>query len=119
MKRILKVVLAVASLWVAVRLIPGLEFDGEIWEWFVVALLIVVASTIIKPILNVLSLPLIVLTLGLFLLITNAVTLHIVIWLSAPGRLDLGLESSGFFWATFLGALVISLVRMVLDRTLD
>ena len=104
---------------VAVRLIPGLKFDGEIWEWFVVALLIFVASKVIKPVLNLLSLPLIVLTLGLFLLMTNAVTLHIVGWLSAPDRLNLGLESSGFFWATFLGALVISVVRMVLDRTLD
>ena len=119
MKLILKVVLVAAALWVAVRVIPGLEFDGEIWEWFVVALLIFIASTIVKPVLNLLSLPLIVLTLGLFLLITNAVTLHIVIWLSAPDRLNLGLESSGFFWATFLGALVISLVRMVLDRVLD
>lgn len=71
---------------------------------------------IVKPILNLLSLPFIVLTFGPFLLITNALVPELIVWLSYPERLDLGLTSTGFFWATFFGALVISFVRMVLDR---
>jgi hypothetical protein len=39
----------------------------------------------------------------------------LVVWLSEGDRLNLGLTSSGFFWATFLGALVISVVRGILD----
>jgi len=39
-----------------------------------------------------------------------------VIWLSEPERLDLGITSTGFFWATFLGALVISIIRFVVER---
>jgi uncharacterized membrane protein YvlD (DUF360 family) len=58
----------------------------------------------------------VILTLGLFLLITNALVLQLVIWLSEPERLDLGITSTGFFWATFLGALVISVVRFVVER---
>ena len=118
MKLILRVLVVAAALWIAVWIVPGLEFDAgdDIWKWFAVSALIVAANFIVKPILNLFTLPFILLTFGLFLLITNALVLQLVVWLSQPDRLDLGLMSSGFFWATFLGALVISLVRMVLDR---
>jgi len=53
------------------------------------------------------------------LLITNALALQLVIWLSEPERLDLGISSTGFFWATFLGALVISIVRFIAERLID
>ncbi|MEA1903657.1 MAG: phage holin family protein [Actinomycetota bacterium] len=116
MKLIFRVILMAAALWVAIWLVPGLEFDGGPWAFFLVSALIVAANFIIKPILNLLSLPFILLTFGLFLLVTNALVLEFVIWLSGPDRFALGLTSTGFFWATFLGALVISVVRMVLDR---
>jgi putative membrane protein len=119
MKLIIKLAVIAAALWVAIWLIPGLEFTGTLLGFIVVSLLVLVGNAIVKPILNVLSLPLILLTLGLFLLITNALVLQLVVWLSSPGVLDLGLASTGFFWATFLGALVISLVRMILDSILD
>jgi putative membrane protein len=63
----------------------------------------------VKPIMKVLSIPLIVVTLGLFLIVINTIIFGFVIWLAAPERLDLGLTSSGFL-ATFFGAVVISLV---------
>lgn len=115
----MKVILTAAALWIAVWIVSGLEFTGEVWAWFVVSLLIVVANMIVKPILNFFSLPLIVVTLGLFLLITNALVLQFVVWLSGPDRLNLGLTSTGFFWATFFGAIVISIVYSILDRVID
>jgi uncharacterized membrane protein YvlD (DUF360 family) len=48
--------------------------------------------------------------------VTNALALALVIWLAAPERMDLGLTSTGFFWATFLGALVISVVRFAVEK---
>jgi putative membrane protein len=105
---IIKLAITGAALWVAVALVPGLEFDGTFLQFVGVTAIVLVANAIVKPILNVLSIPLILLTLGLFLLITNALALQIAVWLS--GSLDLGFASSGFFWATFLGALVISVV---------
>ena len=104
MSIIIKVAVTAAALWVAVWLVPGLEFDGTTWAFIGVSALVVVANAVVKPVLNVLSLPLILLSLGLFLLVTNALALQLVVWLSDPGRLGLGLTSSGFFWATFLGA---------------
>ncbi|MGH8911749.1 MAG: phage holin family protein [Acidimicrobiia bacterium] len=113
-KRILQYAAIAAGLWVAVQ-ITGLDFTGSVWEFLGVALLLFLATMIVRPILKVLSFPVILLTLGLFLLVVNAVVLQLVVWLSEPDRLDLGLTSSGFFWATFLAALVISIVRAILD----
>lgn len=113
---IIRLAITGAALWVAVALVPGLEFDGTFLQFIGVTAIVLVANAIVKPILNVLSIPLILLTLGLFLLITNALALQIAVWLS--GSLDLGFASSGFFWATFLGALVVSVVRMILDKVL-
>lgn len=119
MKLIINLAITAAALWAAVWLIPGLDFAGTVVGFIVVSALVLAANAIVKPILNVFSLPLILLTLGLFLLITNALALQLVVWLSSPDVLDLGLTSTGFFWATFLGALVISVVRMALDAILD
>jgi putative membrane protein len=116
MKLILKLAITALAVWVAFSIVPGLDFDGSIWALIGIAVLVALVNGIVKPILNLLSLPIVVLTLGLFLLITNAIALALVIWLSAPERLDLGLTSTGFFWATFLGALVISVIRFAADK---
>ncbi|MFQ5524076.1 MAG: phage holin family protein [Acidimicrobiia bacterium] len=119
MRFIAKVLVTAAALWIAVGLVPGLSFDGSITSFLIVSALVVVANAVVRPILNFFSFPLILLTMGLFLLVTNALVLQLVIWMSAPDRLDLGLSSTGFFWATFFGAVVVSLVRIVLERVLD
>jgi putative membrane protein len=98
-----------AALWVAVRLVNGLEFDGEWWEFLIVAAIMGLANAIAKPFLAFFSLPLIVLTLGLFLLVVNAAVLQLVVWMSGPDVFDLGLTSTGFFWATFWGSIVVSI----------
>lgn len=115
MQRILGLLATAAGLWVAVSIVPGLEFDGNWWAFAGLALLVAITNMIVRPILKILSFPVIILTLGLFLLVINALVLQLVVWLVAPERLDLGLTSTGFFWATFLGALVITIVRGALD----
>ncbi len=115
MGALLKIVINAAALWVAVLLLDGLNFDGSPLALLGIALVLGLANVIVKPILSVLSLPLVVLTLGLFLLVVNAIVLAIVIAIS--GALDLGLSSDGFGW-TFLGALVVSLVSWGLETIL-
>lgn len=118
MRFVLKLAATAAAIWVAVWIVDGLDFDGNFWGFVGVSAILLVANAIVKPILNLFSLPLILLTLGLFLLITNGLVLQFTVWLSGD-VLDLGLSSTGFFWATFLGALVISIVRWVADAVLD
>lgn len=115
MKLLLKLAVTAAGLWVAVWLIGGLDFDGSFWDFVIVSLLVLVANAIVKPIVNFFSIPFIIVTLGLFLLVTNALVLQLVVWLAEPEQFGLGLTSTGFFWATFLGALVISVVGWIAD----
>lgn len=98
-----------ASLWIAVWLVSGLEFEGTWWQFLIVAAIMGLANAIAKPVLKLFSLPLIILTLGAFLLIVNAAVLQLVVWLSGPDVLDLGLTSTGFFWATLWGSIVVSI----------
>jgi putative membrane protein len=117
-KHLLSLLATGVALWVATAIVSGFDFNGTIWVFIGVTIVLWAANAIVKPIINLFSLPIVVFTLGLFLLVTNALTLQIVVWLAAPERFDLGLTSTGFFWATFLGALIISLVRLILDKVL-
>jgi putative membrane protein len=114
----LKIAVNAGALWLAVWIVAGLDFEGSFWGFLLVSLFVVLANSIVKPILIIFSLPFIVVTLGLFLFITNALTLQAVVWVSHPDRLDLGLTSSGFFWATFFGAVVVSIGRWLIELTL-
>lgn len=105
-----------ASVWVAVWLIDGFEFTGEWWQFLIVAAIVGLSNAIVKPILRLLSLPIIVLTLGLFLIVVNALVLQFAVWLS--GVLDLGLTSDGFFWDTFLASIVVSIVGWIIGAIL-
>lgn len=107
-----------ASVWVAVWLIDGFEFSGELWQFLIVAAIVGLANAIVKPILKLLSLPIIVLTLGLFLIVVNALVLQFSVWLSGPDVLDLGLTSDGFFWTTFLASIVVSVVGWIIGAIL-
>jgi len=116
MNFVLRLAITALGVWVAFSIVPGLGFDGSFWNLVVVAILVALVNAVVKPLMVLLSLPIVLLTMGLFLLVTNALALQLVIWLAAPERLGLGISSTGFLWATFLGALVISIVRFVTER---
>jgi len=104
-----------AALWIAAYLLPGLDFTGSLVDLLLVAAVFGVVNSLLRPILTVLTCPLIVLTLGLFTLVLNALMLLITGWLSA--RWDLGFAVSGF-WAAFLGGLVVGFVSLLLSLAL-
>ena len=95
------------ALWVAVALLPGLHFDRGIGGLLVVAAVFGIVNALLRPILTVLSCPLVVVTLGLFLLVINGVLLWVTGWVS--DRYDLGFHVDGLLWA-ILGGLIIGLV---------
>jgi putative membrane protein len=105
-------VLDAVALWVAAYLLPGLDFNGSIVRLLLVAAVFGLVNSILRPLLTVLTCPLIVVTLGLFTLVINAVMLLVTGWVSA--RWDLGFTVSGF-WAAFWGGLVVGLVSLALS----
>ena len=109
---IIRLVVNAVAIWAAVQLVPGLNYIGSTTSLLIVALVFGVVNALVRPLLLLLTCPFIILTLGLFVLVVNTVMLSLTVWLS--GIWDLGLTSTGF-WATFLGALVISIVSSVIN----
>ncbi len=114
-KLILKVAVIAAALWATIWLIDGLTFDGSWVQFVLIALIFGVVNSFIRPVAKIISLPFIILTLGLGALVINALTFWLVAWLSGPDVFDLGFASTGF-WASFFGAIVMALVSFVLNR---
>lgn len=100
------------ALYVAARVVTGIDFTGDWVSLAVIALIFGVVNALLGPILKLLSCPLILLTLGVFTLIINAALLLLTSYLSES--LNLGFHVSGF-GAAFLGALLISVVSFVLN----
>ena len=109
---LIRLLVNAAALWVATRLVPGVSFDGGALPFLGVALVFGVVNAFIRPVLKLLTFPLILVTLGLFALVVNGLMLWLTSSLSAS--LGLGFHVSGF-WAAFWGAIVVSLTSLVLS----
>lgn len=109
---LLRLVVNAISLAAAVKLINGIEFTGKWWMMLVIALIFGFVNAIIKPVIKLFSIPLIILSLGFFALVINALMLMLTAWLSEG--FELGLYVKGF-WPAFKGALVISIVNMFMS----
>ena len=99
------------ALWVATQSVSGLSFDGPPYMLVAVALLFGAVNAIVRPVVKIFTFPILILTLGLFIFVINA----LMLWLT--GRIseefDFGFHVAGFRVA-FLGALVVSIVSLVL-----
>jgi putative membrane protein len=81
----------------------------------VVAVVFGVVNAVVRPIVQLLSLPLIILTLGLMIFVVNALMLMLTSWLS--GKLDLGFHVDGF-WTALGGAFIITVATWLLELVL-
>jgi len=98
---LLRIVIVAIGLWVASKLVPGVEI-ADAWSLVWAALLLGIVNAIVRPIVILLTLPLTILTLGLFLLVINAAMLSLVAWMLA------GMTVAGF-WSAVFGSVVISI----------
>ncbi len=109
---VVRLLINAAALWVATRVVPGVTYSGGWIPFFAVALIFGVINTFVGFTTKLLTFPLIIVTLGLFLFIING----LMLWLTSTVSVALGL---GFrvagFWPAFWGALVVSLVSTVLS----
>ena len=103
-------VITAASLWVASRLFRGVKF-ADTGSLVMAALLLGFANAIVKPLLIVLTLPLTFLTLGLFLLVINALMILLV------ARLVKGFKVSGF-WTAFFASILVSVLSFAIGAFL-
>jgi putative membrane protein len=109
---IIRLLINAAALWAAIRLVPGISFEGDWRLLLLVALVFGVLNAVIRPILFVLTLPFLIVTLGLFTFVLNA----IMLWLTGAASDLFGLRFHvDGFGAAFLGALVVTVVSFALS----
>jgi len=112
MQFIIRTVVTAIALWVAVQLIPGIQYQGAWWGLLGVALVFGLVNALVRPVLVLLTCPLIVLTLGLFIFILNAFLLWMTGELSSAFGIDFRVTG---FWAAIAGGLVVGIVSTVLN----
>ncbi|MGW0913127.1 phage holin family protein [Streptomyces sp. NPDC002784] len=114
---VVKTIANAGALAVAVWLLDKITLTGDstgkkVGTLLLVALIFGVVNVLVKPVVSLLSLPLLILTLGLFTLVVNALMLLLTSWLA--DTVDLSFHVEGF-WTAVLGGLIISIVSWALN----
>jgi len=117
---IIRVIVNACALAVAAWLFDGIEINGDsdrarVLTLLVVALIFGVVNTFVRPLVSFLSIPLYILTLGLFYFIVNALMLWLTSWVC--DWFDIGFTVDGF-WTAIFGAIVISVVGWIIGMFL-
>lgn len=95
------------ALLVATWLLSGLSYGDDWWALLVAALVFTLVNAFLKPALTVLSIPFIVVTLGVFYFLINVLMLYLTHWIVAQFRIE------SFWWAA-LAAIIVSVVNALL-----
>ncbi|WP_107659530.1 phage holin family protein [Nocardia suismassiliense] len=119
MQLLIRLVINAVAIWLAAAWVDKIDIispaehgnGGKIIVLLAVAVVFTVVNALVKPIIKLLSLPLVIVTLGLFLLVINA----LMLWLTAKitETTDYGLRVDGL-WAAIIGGLIVSIVNWVL-----
>jgi putative membrane protein len=122
------------ALWVASWILPGLDIStsatteavantgvtqgtetiGIILAYLFIGLIFGVVNAFVRPLVSFLSLPITILTLGLFTIVINAAMLYLTSWLSSYTPVHFTIDS--FFWTAVLAAIIITLISLVAGR---
>lgn len=112
--RFIVTAIAVAA---AVYIVPGIDVgDNAAKAVILTAVILGVINAFIRPLLKLLSLPLILMTLGLFILVVNAVCFYLAAWISRS-IFDVKFSFDSI-WAVLFGAIIISIVSTVINWVL-
>ncbi|MCV7280766.1 phage holin family protein [Mycolicibacterium flavescens] len=108
------------ALWVVTLIVPGIDFVGadsrlqEVGIIFVVAVIFGLVNAVVKPIVQIISIPLYILTLGLIHIVINALMLWITSWIT-DHTTHWGLSIDNFWWTAIWAAIVLSIVSWALS----
>src|SRR4030042_1375385 len=105
---LMKVAASVAALWAADWLLAGFSVSGGLWGYLVAGTLLGLLSTFARPVLKVLTFPLILVTLGLFSAVINA----FILWLAADRSGGVGVAT---LWAPLWATVIVSVVQTIIN----
>lgn len=105
---IIRILISAVAVWVASQFIPGIQVSGGPTTYLLVAVVLGFLNAFIKPILTVLTIPITIITLGLFLLVINVLMVYLTDYLL-----------SGFHVTGFIAALLFSFVVSIVTALID
>ncbi len=108
---VIKWVMNTIAIILAIKFVPGIIYSGAWWGVLLVSMIFGLVNTVIRPLVKLFTFPLLILTLGLFTFIINAMMLSLTSWLSESMHIGFRVEG---FKAAFWGSLVISIASLVL-----
>lgn len=112
---LLRLIATAIALWVSVLIVPGITYAGGALGLVGVAVVFGLVNAFIRPILKLLTCPLVVLTLGLFVFVLNG----LMLWLTSELSMSVGIDFRvDGFWAAILGAIIVSLTSTALTLLL-
>ncbi|MEO7793970.1 MAG: phage holin family protein [Thermoanaerobaculia bacterium] len=112
MRILLRIALNGIGLWAAAKFLPGIHYEGGLLYLLLAGFVFGAVNLLVKPIVTVLSLPFVILTLGLFYLVINGLMLYLVDYFLAGFRVD------NFLWA-MAGGLFLACFNMILRAIFD
>ncbi|MFF2318131.1 phage holin family protein [Arthrobacter sp. NPDC058097] len=131
---IMRVIINGLALWIASWLLPGLDISttatteavaktgvnqgtdaaGIVLAYLFIGLIFGLVNAFVRPVVSFLSLPITILTLGLFTVVINAAMLYLTSWISGYTPVHFTIDS--FFWTAVLAAIIITIISLVADR---
>ncbi|AQG81487.1 phage holin family protein [Spirosoma montaniterrae] len=105
---IIRILISAVAVYVASSFIPGVTVTGGIGTYLIVAIVLGFLNAFIKPVLTILTIPITIITLGLFLLVLNVLMVYLTAYLV-----------SGFAVSGFIAALLFSIVVSVVTALID
>jgi putative membrane protein len=121
---LLRAALTGFALWLVTLIVPGIRFDGfdstlqEVGVIFVVGVIFGLVNAVVKPIVQFISIPLYILTLGLIHIVINALMLWITAWITEHTT-HWGLFIDRFWWTAIWAAIALSIVGWLLSLIID
>ncbi|MBP7586729.1 MAG: phage holin family protein [Thermoanaerobaculia bacterium] len=112
MKLLVRIALNGLGLWAAAQLLPGIHYEGGLLYLLLAGFVLGAVNLLVKPLVTILSLPFVVLTLGLFFIVINGLMVWLVDLLLAGFRVD------SFLWA-MAGGLFLAVFNMLLRALFD
>lgn len=113
MKLILRILINAVAIWLTSLLLSGFSFAGNFFNLIVVAIIFGLVNALIRPIIKLLTLPITVVTLGLFTLVINTIMLMLTVWFSSALSLTGGLFENVLI--AFVAAIIISVISTILS----
>jgi putative membrane protein len=113
MNMIIGVLVTAAALWVATAVVPGIQIESSLTSFLIVAVIFGLVNVFVKPIIKLLSLPITIITLGLFTFVINALMLMLTASI-AGNAMSIAGSGTAYFTTTLIGSIVISVASAVI-----